>query len=216
MSPRTPTLEPPRRTPDVPRGPDGPRVLGGDGGRGAAAQPPASAASIAVWLLVGAITILFAAFTSTYLARRGEADWRTGPLPTALWVSTAVLLLSSLTMEWARRRGRDGRIDQLWAGLALTGLLGAAFLASQIAAWRQLLAMGVFLASNPHGAFFYLLTGTHGLHLAGGLLALGYALVATRRAPSAERALGVVEPAAVYWHFLDGLWLYLFMILFAL
>jgi cytochrome c oxidase subunit 3 len=167
-------------------------------------------------LLVGAITILFAAFTSTFLARRGEADWRTGPLPSVLWLSTAVLLASSLAIEWARRRGRRGQMDQVWTGLVLTAGLGVAFLGTQLLAWRQLVSMGVYLTTNPHSAFFYLLTAMHGLHLAGGLAALGYAVVRTRKETSAARVLAVVNPAATYWHFLDGLWLYLFMILFAL
>ncbi len=216
MSPRTSTLEPARGAPRDPSGPDRPRGWGGDGDRDAAAPPPASPASIAVWLLVGAITILFAAFTSTFLARRGEADWRTGPLPSVLWLSTAALLASSLAIEWARRRGRKGQVDQMWTGLVITAALGVAFLGSQLVAWRQLVSVGVYLTTNPHSAFFYLLTAMHGLHLAGGLAALGYAVARTRKETSAARALAVVDPAATYWHFLDGLWLYLFMILFAL
>lgn len=216
MSPRTSTLEPARGAPRDPSGPERPRGWGRDDDRDAAARPPASAASIGVWLLVGAITILFAAFTSTFLARRGEADWRTGPLPPVLWLSTAALLASSLAIEWARRRGRKGQVDQMWTGLVITAALGVAFLGSQLLAWRQLVSVGVYLTTNPHSAFFYLLTAMHGLHLAGGLAALGYAVVRTRNETSAARALAVVDPTATYWHFLDGLWLYLFIILFAL
>jgi len=208
------TLAPPRRAPDLPAGPGGPRIGTGDGG-GAAVRPPASAISTAVWLLVGAITILFAAFTSTLLARRVEADWHVGPLPPILWASTAVLLLSSGVIEWARRRGRQDRRDQLWTGLLGTAALGLTFLGLQWTAWRQLVAQGIHLSSNPHSAFFYLLTGVHGLHLAGGLIWLAHALGRTRRAPSAAVALTTVDPAAVYWHFLGMLWLYLFAILFA-
>ncbi len=212
---RTSTLEPPQRTPDLPMGPQGPRALGGDGGSSPAVSPPVSAASIGVWLLVGAITILFAAFTSTYLARRGEADWHTGPLPAVLWLSTGVLLLSSATMEWARRRGRQGRTNLLWVGLVATAVLGVVFLGAQLTAWRQLVGMGVYLATNPHSSFFYLLTAAHGLHLLGGLAALAYVLARVRAESTPARALQVVEPAAVYWHFLDALWLYLFILLFA-
>jgi len=207
------TLERPRRTPDLPIGPGGPPVATGDGG-GAAMRPPASAASIAVWLLVGAITLLFAAFTATLLARRVEADWQVGPLPAILWMSTAVLLLSSAAVEWARRRGRDDRQDQLWIGLIVTLVLGVAFLGLQYRAWRQLVAAGIYMSSNPHSAFFYLLTGMHALHVTGGLAWLTHAVVRARRAASAVVALAAVEPAAVYWHFLGALWLYLFAILF--
>ncbi|MGH2398401.1 MAG: cytochrome c oxidase subunit 3, partial [bacterium] len=176
MSPRSSTLEPARGAPRGPSSPEGPRGWRRDDDHDGAARPPAGASSIAVWLLVGAITILFGAFTSTFLARRGEADWQTGPLPPILWLSTAALLASSLAIEWARRRGRHGRVDQMWAGLVITAALGAAFLGTQLLAWRQLVAAGVYLTTNPHGAFFYLLTAMHGLHLAGGLAALAYAV----------------------------------------
>ena len=211
MGPRT--LEAPPRTPDLPtRG----GFPGGGGGEGFPALPDAAPASIAVWLLVGSVTILFAAFTSTYLARRGEADWLVGPLPDALYVSTAVLIFSSLVLEWARRRGGRGRLEALRAGLLAATGLGLVFLAAQIAAWRQLSALGVFLSTNPHSSFFYLLTGAHALHVTGGLLGLGYALGRARRAATAAIALRSAEPATTFWHFLDGLWLYLFIILFAL
>lgn len=212
MTPRT--LEAPRRTPDLPFGGDG-RFPGGGGGA-VPGRPEASAASIAVWLLVGSITILFAAFTSTYLARRGEADWSVGPLPAVLYLSTAVLLTSSGALEWARAQGRRGRLAGLRTGLLAATGLGVAFLGAQIAAWRALAAQGVYLASNPHSAFFYLLTGAHGLHVVGGLLGLSYALARSWRAVTTPQALAVADPATTFWHFLDGLWLYLFVILFAL
>ncbi len=212
-SPPLQTLEKPQR----PRGPAGPAGEGADGrpgGGDGAASPGVNPANIGVWLLVGAVTILFAAFTSTYLARRAEADWHVGPLPSILWVNTVVLLLSSVGMEWARRSGRRGRLHGLRAGLQVTTALGLAFLAGQVIAWRQLAAAGIYLTTNPHSAFFYLLTGTHAVHLAGGIGALSYALWAAQRATEPVRALVAVEPTATYWHFVDGLWLYLFLILF--
>lgn len=211
MPVKTPTLE---RPPSA-RGPGSPGS-GGPGGGGDAAAPLTSPARIAVWLLVSAITILFAAFTSTYLARRDEADWRVGPLPAVLWVSTAVICASSLAIEWTRRRGRRGQTDGLRTGLSVTTALGLVFLGGQLAAWRQLIEAGVYLATNPHSAFFYLLTAAHGLHLAGGIAALLYALRRTAAVLTAPEALDIVDPVATYWHFLTGLWIYLFVILFAL
>jgi cytochrome c oxidase subunit 3 len=167
-------------------------------------------------LLVAAITILFAAFTSTYLVRRGEADWQTGPLPSILWVNTAVLLASSATMEWARSRGRGGKLDGLRTWLTVTTGLGVAFLFGQIQAWRQLVAAGIYVSTNPHSAFFYLLSGAHGLHIVGGVLGLFYVLMKVRRVTAAAEAMDSVDAAATYWHFLDGLWLYLFIVLFGI
>ena len=212
MSPRT--LEAPPRNPDLPIGGD--RFPGGGGGAGLPSRAGAAPASIAVWLLVGAVTILFAAFTSTYLARRGEADWAIGPLPGALYASTGLLILSSLVLEWARRQGGRGRLEPLRTGLLVATVLGTGFLAAQIVAWRQLSALGVFLATNPHSSFFYLLTGAHAVHVTGGLFGLIYALTQAHQAPTAGDALRSADPATTFWHFLDGLWVYLFVILFAL
>ncbi|TMI99449.1 MAG: hypothetical protein E6H01_10990 [Bacillati bacterium ANGP1] len=213
----------PTRTLERPPGvqePGGPATGGhgprGSGGGEEAASRATTPARIAVWLLVGAITALFAAFTSTYLVRRGETDWQVGPLPPVLWLTTALILASSIALQQARRHGRRGEMVGLHTWLVVTTLLGLAFLAGQLLAWRQLATTGIYLATNPHSSFFYLLTGAHGLHLTGGIGALLYAV---RRAPAAETAsaaLDVTDPVATYWHFLTGLWIYLFVILFAL
>lgn len=216
MPTTTPTVEARRRIPAGPIGPGGDGASGGSEGSGEAAVPAISASGIGVWLLVGAITILFAAFTSTYLARRGQADWQAVPLLPILWVNTAVLLASSGALEWARARGRQRRLAGLQSGLTVATVLGVAFLAGQITAWRQLVAAGFYLATNPHSSFFYLLTGAHGLHLVGGVGALLYTLAKVRQAVRPAQALAVVDPTTVYWHFLGGLWLYLLVILFAL
>lgn len=214
MSRSAPVLAPPRRRPDLPVGPGGPRIGSGDRRDAPGDRPRGSAALIAVWLLVGTVTLLFAAITSALLARRTEGDWQIGPLPDVLWLGTAVLVASSLAVEWARRRGRRGEGRVLRAGLGAGALLGVVFLLLQWTAWRQLVAMGVYLAGSPHAGFFYLLTGLHGLHLVGGLAGWGYAL--TRLGRTAPHMPPAVEPAAVFWHFLTGLWLYLLAILFAL
>lgn len=171
-------------------------------------MPPAR---IAVWLVVATVTLLFAAFTSTYLARRTEPDWQTLQMPGILWLNTAVLAVSSLLLEWSRREGLRLRLPRLRAGLITATVLGLIFLAGQIMAWRQLAATGIFLASSPHSSFFYLLTGAHGLHILGGLIALFYAVGKTRTTGWVE---AVFEPAATFWHFLGVLWLYLLMLLF--
>ncbi|MDQ7820067.1 MAG: cytochrome c oxidase subunit 3 [Armatimonadota bacterium] len=199
------------RVPPPPRAPErGDRGPGEDGPAGRPAHP----ARVAVWLVVAAVVVLFAAFTSTYLARRAEPDWTPAPMPRILWASTTAILASSLILSASLRAGRRGRRRTLRRGLAATAVLGGVFLICQLLGWRDLARAGVFLASSPHSAFFYLLTGTHGLHLAGGLGALLYALA--RSGAPAERVLDVAEPAATYWHSLAGLWVYVFVILFGL
>lgn len=186
--------------------PPGVRTLEGDGG-----ARQASSLQVGVWLVIAAVAVLFAAFTSTYVSRRTGADWQTGPLPPILWLNTAVLVTSSGVLEWARRAGGQGRTGVMRPALGLATLLGAGFVAGQIAAWRQLVASGILIASNPHAGFFYLLTGTHAVHLAGGIGVLLFALWKVRRPSDAATVLG---PVSVYWHFVDLLWLYLFAILF--
>ncbi len=215
MPTTTPALELPsaRRDPGRPAGGGPGRGGAGDDGPGA---PRTSPARIGAWLLVAAVTILFAAFTSTYLVRRNEVDWRGVPLPPVLWLTTGLLLISSVTMEVARRAARRGARLKLRHWLTATTVLGLAFLTGQLVAWRQLVGAGVYLATTPHSAFFYLLTGVHGLHLAGGIGALCYALAKAPAAETSAAAQDIADPVATYWHFLDGLWVYLFLILYGI
>jgi cytochrome c oxidase subunit 3 len=135
-----------------------------------------------------------------------------------LWLSTALILLSSATFEASRRllkRG-DDRGYRRW--LLATVLLGLGFLLTQLLAWRELVAQGIYLNTNPHSSFFYLLTGMHGLHLVGGILMAAYLLARAWRRQSGRQARALrqdsANAAAVYWHFMDGLWIYLFLLLF--
>src|SRR5256712_10607400 len=193
----------PTRTLERPPGaqqPGGPatggRGPGGGGGGEEAASPATTPARIAVWLLVGAITALFAAFTSTYLVRRGEADWRVGPLPPVLWLTTATILASRITLQQARRHGQRAAMTGPRTWLVVPTLLGLAFLAGQLLAWPQLAAAGIYLATNPHSSFFYLLTGAHGLHLTGGIGALFFAVRRRPAAATAYAAPGADHPGA--------------------
>jgi cytochrome c oxidase subunit 3 len=145
--------------------------------------------------VLATVVMLFAAFSSAYLIRRTGSDWQRVEFPTILWINTGILIVSSFTLEVARRR------SGIW--LALTVALGAAFLVGQAFAWRTMAAHGVFLPTNPHASFLYLLSAVHALHLIGGLAALVYAL--RRRA-----AIGL---CAAYWHFVGGVWVYLILLL---
>jgi cytochrome c oxidase subunit 3 len=211
MAARIPTLEKP---PAPPRGPDGPAGDRGPGRGGEDAVAPATPAKVFVWLFVGTVIVLFAAFTSTYLARRGQPGWTEVPLPPVLWLSTVILAVSSGVLEWARRQGRAGRLDGLRRGLVLTTVLGIGFLASQLVAWRQLVSAGLYLSTDPHSSFFYLLTGAHGLHLLGGLGALLYTGWKVHQIRQSAPAVAFTDPTATYWHFLGILWVYLFGLLF--
>lgn len=222
MPPETQTLKRPPVEPQRTRGPSGPgRGAPGWGGPGSPgddgatpARPLVNPARIGIWLLVGAVGILFGAFTIAYLSRRHAADWSVGPVPLMLWINTAVLLMSSVAMEWTRASARWDSLDEVKTALASTTALGITFLVGQVIAWRQLVAVGIYMTTNPHSAFFYLFTGTHALHLVGGVGGLIYALWKVRQSADAETATAIVGPVATYWHFVDGLWLYLFILLF--
>lgn len=160
---------------------------------------------------IAAITMSFAAFTSALVMRKGGApDWTHFRLPSLLYANTVVLLTSSGTLEVARRRLRAGMAGgNTW--LSVTLALGGLFVVGQVAAWRNLAAQGVFLATTPSGAFFYVLTAAHALHVLGGVTALAYVRARVRHATLPP--LGAVGAAATYWHFVDGLWLYLLFLL---
>jgi cytochrome c oxidase subunit 3 len=163
--------------------------------------------------------MLFTALTSAYIVRSASSnDWRQIALPRVLWLSTALILISSSTIEIARRSLKNQSDRGYRRGLIITVTLGLAFLGTQLFAWRQLARQGVYLASNPYNSFFYLLTAAHGLHLLGGILGLGYLLVRTTRKRSTAagelRRIGAADAATIYWHFMDALWIALFFLLF--
>jgi len=201
-------------------GSDGPGpggiLPGGDGGQGDGAPGIlGDTARFGLWAFLGTISMLFIGFTSAYLIRRTSADWRPLSPPWILWLNTAALVASSFTLQAARRRLRDWDLRGLPPWVAATGVLGVLFLAGQIMAWRRLAAQGIFLASNPHNSFFYVLTGLHGLHLLGGLVWFAAVLVQVRRMAYTPGEDGL-RLFATYWHFLAGLWIYLLFLLFVL
>jgi cytochrome c oxidase subunit 3 len=194
-----------------------PRYHGGDdGGGGEGWDPQASVRlyKLGVWIGIGGIVMLFAAFTSAMVVRSGmSSDWQALELPHVLWLSTAILLISSVSIEKARRSLWREQIAGLRRWMTITAGLGALFLLSQLVAWQQLAASGVFVSTNPSSSFFYLLTAAHGLHLLGGLLTLGYVTIRLWRGSFWPTRAAAVEAAALYWHFMDGLWVYLLVLL---
>ncbi|MCM3906286.1 MAG: cytochrome c oxidase subunit 3 [Pyrinomonadaceae bacterium] len=185
---------------------------------------PGSSASedryrMGMWVALAAILMMFTALTSAYIVRAASSnDWRPIAMPRILLLSTAFIIISSATIEIARRKLKSAQKDSYRRWLLLTIALGFGFLGSQLLAWRQLVGQGIYVASNPHSSFFYLLTATHGLHLLGGLLAVAYLLVRTRKLQGNDQAQTGPQAAAgavtLYWHFMDGLWIYLFLLLF--
>lgn len=168
-------------------------------------------AKIGLGVFLAVVGALFALFLSAYLLRMEGADWRPLPTPNVLWFNTGVLVLSSIALQWAQNAARRGDREAVETGLLASGVLAIAFLAGQLVVWRQLDAAGYYLVSNPANTFFYVLTALHGLHLAGGLIALGRTTVKAWRGRVAMEKLRLsVELCAMYWHFLLLIWVVVF------
>jgi cytochrome c oxidase subunit III len=218
-----------------------PPVLGrcGDDGSGKPDYPTRlRRARLGLLVALTPILMLFVSFTSAYIVRQGlptldpqtnllVKDWIPVKLPTLLLVNTFVLLLSSVGMELARRQYRgeavlapadtapdvsSSELNKMpW--LAMTLVLGLLFLFGQWTAWRQLAASGFYVSSTPSSSFVYLLTGTHAVHLMGGVLALLVASIAALFGKAVERRSIVIDVTAWYWHFMALLWVYIFCLL---
>jgi cytochrome c oxidase subunit III len=174
---------------------------------------------LGVWVAMASIVMMFTSLSSAYLVRAATSnDWYPLATPRVLFFSTALIAMSSATVEIARRKLRAAMFSAYSRWLLLTALLGLGFLALQLIAWRQLASQGIYLWSNPHSSFFYLLTATHAVHLLGGLLALFYLILRTRTvatgSATGEKRRAAVEAVSIYWHFMDVLWIYLFVLLF--
>jgi cytochrome c oxidase subunit III len=187
----------------------------GDRGKRRPNEPP-SPRRFSTGIAIGMVSILmfFMALASAFLVlRHGSAVWVTVRLPRILWVNTAILLASSFTLERARLRLTSGDVPgfrKLWL---VTTVMGFLFVAGQLVAWRQLVTQGVYIASNQASSFFYIFTGAHGVHLLGGVAALLF--VSLRNFEKSQISVSLAaEITSYYWHFMDGLWIFLFALLY--
>jgi len=172
------------------------------------------AKKLALRVFLGVVAVLFMLLVTAYGGRMAYEDWRPAPQISLLWANTFVLILSSVALQWARYSVRRGQMDAMRAGLLAGGAFTVVFLFGQVLAWRQLGAMVYFEVSNPAIAFFYLITGLHGLHLLGGLVAWGRTVVKVWGNFDVAKVRQSVELCTVYWHFLLLVWLVLFGLLF--
>jgi cytochrome c oxidase subunit 3 len=168
--------------------------------------PPAK---IGLGVFLAVVGSLFALFISAYSMRMNMVDWRALPMPRLLWFNTAVLVLSSVALQAAYMAARRNDIDGVVVGLCAGGASAVTFLIGQLLAWRELSVAGYFLASNPANSFFYLITAVHGLHLMGGLVALGRTTAKVWHGVAVTQVRLSVELCAIYWHFLLLVWLVL-------
>ena len=178
-------------------------------------SPPPS--STAIWVVIFAVTMMFAAFTSALVVRKGSSfDWQSFTFPSILYFNSLLLIASSVTLEVARRRvatymgGLKSQGEHPARWLYITLFLGLLFVAGQYAAWLQLRAQGLYLATNPSSSFFYLLSAVHAIHVLGGLGGLIYVM---RKLSKSVLRRNQFVATARYWHFMGILWLYLLLLL---
>lgn len=178
-------------------------------------KPKIPTARILLWLGIASIVMLFAGLTSGYIVRQAEGNWKFFEIPPVFYVSSAIILLSSVTMHLAVRAIKKDQLQDLKRFLIITLALGLAFVFTQFLGWNELVRNGVYFAdrSTPSGSFFFVISGLHLAHIAFGLLGL----IITSAKSIRERYhsgdyLGI-SLCATYWHFLDGLWIYLFVFL---
>lgn len=172
---------------------------------------PAEKVGLRIFLVV--VTIVFSLMIVLYADRFSLPNWHPLSEPYLLWLNTAVLILSSIALQWARRGAARGNIDDVKNGMLAGGILSFAFLAGQLVAWSQLVDLGYFASTDTAAAYFYLFTAAHGVHLLGGLVAWGRTTAKLRRGYDVEQVRLSVELCTAYWHYLLVVWLVLFALL---
>lgn len=168
----------------------------------------------ALWLFMMSVIMLFGAWTSAYLVKRADAGWAEIVLPSQFLTNTIIAAISSITMIWAYRAAKADNLKTVKIALSLTMFLGVAFLAGQYLAYQEMIVLKQhFTGSNVSHSFLWILPAVHGLHIVSGLIFLLIVLVSAYRFKVHSKSILQLEMCATYWHFLGGLWLYLFVFL---
>jgi len=179
-----------------------------------------------MWLAIVSICMAFAGLTSAYIVRKGAGNWVDFSMPASFFTSTVLILISSATIHVAHVSNKKGHVAMTVLGLLVTMVLGLLFCFYQLQGWQELTNAGIYLDGNPSGSFFYVITGMHAVHLAGGVFFLLIALLRSawvfgikkRKTTLIEGGKGGLlvrtDLLSMYWHFMDILWIYLFVFLF--
>ena len=174
---------------------------------------------IAMWFLLLVVLMTFGGLISTYIviSTNGVMEWQPFALPVQVWVSTGLILASSVTYTIAQKALNAANQQKAKTWFLATTIFGGMFIASQLLAWFELVRRGVYVQSNPYAGFFYILTAVHAVHVIGGIIALGFIVLRTWEKTSSDEELTkrqqVSNAVAWYWHFMDGLWLVLLLLL---
>jgi cytochrome c oxidase subunit 3 len=201
---------------------------GSSGGGGASNDPKNYAdepetvpnkAKVVTWFLLLVVTMTFGGLIGAYVVvfTNNVAEWQPFRLPIQVWISTAIIIISSFTYHIAQRAVEANDHQRLRKYLIVTTALGAAFISSQILAWMALVGRGLYMSGNPYAGFFYILTGIHAAHVLGGVIALGAIILRTttptQYGPELEYRGNLARSVGWYWHFMGLIWIVLFLLL---
>ncbi|NJN24848.1 MAG: cytochrome oxidase subunit III [Cyclobacteriaceae bacterium] len=168
----------------------------------------------ALWLFIVSIVMLFAALTSAYIVKQADGNWLSFQLPGIFAINTVIIALSSLTMHLAYLAAKRDDLSRIRWMLLITVVLGLLFLVGQYISWAELVAGDVYFVSNyASGSFIYIFTGLHAVHLISGIVFLFITFWSSVRLNIHSKNMVRIEMCMTYWHFLGGLWLYLYLFL---
>jgi cytochrome c oxidase subunit 3 len=166
-----------------------------------------------LWVGLGSIVMMFAGLTSAYIVKRSQANWVSFDLPVVFWISTIVMVASSLTVFLAQRNFKERLMQRYKSMMIASSLLGVLFIGLQVAGFTQLWNAGITLQASVSFSFLYVIVGLHAVHVIGGVLALWIMLLKSFSNKVRNYSTVPVELMSTYWHFVDLLWIYLLVFL---
>jgi len=166
-----------------------------------------------MWLFLASVMMLFMSLTSAYIVRQAEGNWVFFELPSLFYITSIIIIGSSVSMQWAFFAAKKDNQEMTKTMVLITTILGLLFLIGQFFGWKQLVAGSIYLVGNPSGSFLYILTGLHALHIISAIVFLLIVLISAFKGRIHSKNMAQVEMCTTYWHFLGGLWLYLFIFL---
>ena len=166
-----------------------------------------------LWLFILSSIMLFAGITSAYIVRQAEGNWKIFDLPSMFYYTTVLILLSSATMHWSYLQAKKFNLRNQKIGLWITFVLGVVFLIGQYQGWKELVNSKVFFSGNPAESFVYVISGFHAVHIIAGLIIMLTAMIGVHSNINQTKNVFRMELSSVFWHFIDILWIYLFVFL---
>jgi len=169
-----------------------------------------------MWVAIGSIVMMFAGLTSAFIVKSNQTNFRLVEIPQMFWISTAVILASSITIQWALRSVKDREMSRYRILIGVTVLLGIAFVVCQWMGFGELWAQNIRFKGSGAAQFLYVIFGLHALHVIGGVIALLLMFVKSFLGRTRIYTAVPIEVAAIYWHFVDLLWIYLLVFFLAI